>query len=207
MSSLVERLGPTAIISFRTNPAGVPATLVTSPGASSAQSALTYQLSGPVPVLPARAETVHCLSGAGNWSTTVREVRPDVLLLDPPPWLVRSQQRKAVRVEVSVPVTLDKGRGPVAARLVDLTAGGGGAVLEAATAPLVGAQVSVRLPTGASLVATVRSRRGHDHRLLRVVGLEWTDPDASSAHWIEREVARATRAAGRPRAQARENGG
>src|SRR4051812_13339319 len=111
MSLLVHRLGPTAIISFRTNPAGLPATLLERVGAPSASAALTYQLSGPVQVLPARGETVHCLSDAGNWSTRVREVRPDVLLLDPPAWLVRSQQRRAVRVEVSVPVTLDKGSG------------------------------------------------------------------------------------------------
>ncbi len=191
MTALVQRLGASALISFHTNPAGIPATLLDSGGSA---SALLYELPATVGSLPEPGETVHCWSDAGQWSTTVRETRPGVMVLERPTWLVRSQERRSIRVEASMRVTLDAGGTQVAGRLIDLSVGGGAVVVEAAVAPLAGANLAMTLPRGETVHGVVRSRRLHAHRLLRVLGVEWTSLDGRVERWLNGEVTNRLRA-------------
>ena len=187
MTSLDERLGRSALISFTTNPAGVPATLdvTASPGY------LTYALQG-AGSRPAVGEVVHLFSEAGQWSNRVRAVSPGALVLERPAWLARRQERQAVRVTASARVTLLAGGAQVAGRIDDLSVTGAGIVVEAQLAPPVGSRVTFRLPTG-SCEGVIRSRRPHTHPLLRVLGAQWTGSNAEVRSWLEREVQRQLR--------------
>ncbi len=198
MTPLRERLGPLALISHSTNPAGLVGTLVepTTPVAP-----LVYELDGATGALPAAGETVHCWSDeAGGWTSTVREVRPGALLLDRPPWLVRQAARRSVRVEAAVAVRVRVRELDVAGRLVDVSSDGAGLLIEGTLAPLTGAEVWVELPRGDRARAVVRSRRVHSHRLLRVVGLQWVDVDDRARSWLDGELSRALAQRSRPRA-------
>ena len=187
MTSLDERLGRSALISFTTNPAGVPASLdvIASPGY------LTYALQG-AGSRPAVGEVVHLFSEAGQWSTRVRAVSPGALVLERPAWLARRQERQAVRVTASARVTLLAGGGQVAGRIDDLSVTGAAIVVEAKLAPAVGSRVTFRLPVGAC-EGVIRSRRAHAHPLLRVLGAQWTGSTAEVRNWLEHEVKRQLR--------------
>jgi hypothetical protein len=187
MSTLDDRLGRSALISFTTNPAGVPATL--DPDASPVY--LTYSLQG-VGTRPAVGEVVHLFSDAGQWSTRVRAVTPGTLVLERPAWLARRQERQAVRVSASAQVTLSSGGGRLAGRIDDLSVTGAGIVIEAQLAPAVGSRPTFSLPVG-TCQGVVRSRRPHPHPLLRVLGVEWTGLSAEVRAWMEREVQRQLR--------------
>ena len=191
MSSLDERLGRTALISFTTNPAGVPATL--GPEAAG-PGYLSYTLEGGGS-RPGVGEVVHLFSEAGQWSTRVRAVSPGTLLLERPAWLARRQERQAVRVSTSARVTLRGPGGQVAGRIDDLSVTGAAIVLEAELAPPVGSRLTFDLPAG-SCTGVVRSRRPHPHPLLRILGTQWTGSDAAVRGWLEREVQRQLRSAG-----------
>ena len=188
MGNLDERLGRSALISFTTNPAGVPATLDL---ASQSTGYLTY-----LPVTggsrPAVGETVHLFSDAGQWSARVRAVTPTSVVLERPAWLARRQERQSVRVSTSAQVTFVGAAGEVAGRIDDLSVTGAAIVLEAELAPPVGSRVTFNLPVG-PCVGVVRSRRPHGHPLLRVVGTQWTDSGAHVRSWLEREVERQLR--------------
>ena len=188
MASLDERLGRSALISFTTNPAGVPATLDL---AADTSAYLTYTLQG-AGSRPAVGEVVHLFSEAGQWSTRVRGVSPGALTLERPTWLSRRQERQAVRVSTSTRVTLFGPGGEVAGRIDDLSVTGAAIVVEARLAPPVGSQLTFRLPAG-QCAGVVRSRRAHTHPLLRVVGTQWTGADARVRGWLEREVQRQLR--------------
>jgi len=188
MGSLDERLGRTALISFTTNPAGVPATL--EPDAGTA-GYLTYTLQA-AGSRPAVGEVVHLFSEAGQWSTRVRALSPTALVLEKPAWLSRRQERQAVRVSTSTRVTLLASGAEVAGRIDDLSVTGAAIVVEGQLAPPVGSQLTFRLPAGACH-GVVRSRRPHAHPLLRVVGTQWTGADARVREWLEREVERQLR--------------
>jgi hypothetical protein len=187
MGNLDERLGRSALISFRTNPAGVPATLdlTASPGY------LSYSLQGGGS-RPAVGEVVHLFSEAGQWSTRVRAVTPGALVLERPAWLARRQERQAVRVTASAQVTLLASGAPVAGRIDDLSVTGAAIVIEAQLAPPVGSRLTFRLPVG-SCEGVVRSRRPHQHPLLRVLGAQWTSSGTEVRTWLEREVQRQLR--------------
>jgi hypothetical protein len=188
MASLNERVGRSALISFATNPAGVPATLDLTADSS---GYLTYTLQG-VGSRPAVGEVVHLFGEAGQWSTRVRGVSPGSLVLERPAWLARRQERQAVRVSTSTRVTLLAPGGEVAGRIDDLSVTGAAIVVEAQLAPPVGSQLTFRLPAG-QCAGVVRSRRPHSHPLLRVVGTQWTGTDARVRSWLEREVQRQLR--------------
>jgi len=188
MARLDERLGRSALISFTTNPAGVPATLDLTADTS---GYLTYMLQGGGS-RPAVGEVVHLFSEAGQWSTRVRGVSHGALVLEKPAWLSRRQERQAVRVSTSTRVTLLAPGGEVAGRIDDLSVTGAAIVVEAQLAPRVGSQLTFRLPAG-QCAGVVRSRRPHSHPLLHVVGTQWTGPDAGVRGWLEREVQRQLR--------------
>jgi PilZ domain len=188
MGSLDERLGRTALISFTTNPAGVPATLELDAGTP---GYLTYTLQGGGS-RPAVGEVVHLFSEAGQWSTRVRAISPTALVLEKPAWLSRRQERQAVRVSTSTRVSLLAPGGEVAGRIDDLSVTGAAIVVEGQLAPPVGARLTFRLPAGAC-EGVVRSRRPHTHPLLRVVGTQWTTVDPRVRGWLEREVERQLR--------------
>ena len=188
MGNLDERLGRSALISFATNPAGVPATLDVG---SDSVGFLTYLL----PVggsRPAVGETVHLFSEAGQWSTRVRAVTASTLVLERPAWLARRQERQSVRVSTSAQVTLFGAAGQVAGRIDDLSVTGAAIILEAQLAPPVGSRVTFNLPVG-PCEGVVRSRRPHTHPLLRIVGAQWTDSGTRVRGWLEREVERQLR--------------
>jgi len=187
MTSLHERLGRSALISFTTNPAGVPATL----DVTGSPAYLTYALQG-AGSRPAVGEVVHLFSEAGQWSTRVRAVSPGALVLERPAWLARRQERQAVRVTASARVTLLAGGGQVAGRIDDLSVTGAAIVVEAKLAPAVGSRVTFRLPVGAC-EGVIRSRRAHAHPLLRVLGAQWTGSTAEVRNWLEHEVKRQLR--------------
>jgi len=188
MGNLDERLGQSALISFATNPAGVPATL--DPGSQSA-GYLTYLLAT-AGSRPAVGENVHLFSDAGQWSTRVRAVTPTTLVLERPAWLARRQERQSVRVSTSAQVTMLAPAGQIAGRIDDLSVTGAAIVLEAQLAPPVGSRVTFNLPVG-PCQGVVRSRRPHTHPLLRVVGTQWTESGAQVRGWLEREVQRQLR--------------
>jgi hypothetical protein len=188
MGNLDERLGRSALISFATNPAGVPATL---DAGSESAGYLTYLLAAPGS-RPAVGEMVHLFSDAGQWSTRVRAVTPNALVLERPAWLARRQGRQSVRVSTSAQVLLMGAAGQVAGRIDDLSVTGAAIVLEAQLAPPVGSRVTFKLPVG-PCHGVVRSRRPHPHPLLRVVGTQWTDSGAQVRGWLEREVQRQLR--------------
>jgi PilZ domain-containing protein len=187
MSNLDDRLGRSALISFTTNPAGVPATL--DPDASPGY--LTYALQGGG-TRPGVGEVVHLFSEAGQWSTRVRAVTPGALVLERPAWLSRRQERQAVRVSASAQVTLQAGGARLAGRIDDLSVTGAAIVVEAQLAPPVGSRLTFRLPAG-TCEGIVRSRRPHPHPLLRVLGTQWTGSGAEVRGWLEREVQRQLR--------------
>lgn len=189
MRPVVERLGASALISHRTDPAGLAYRLVE---ASADAEVLVYELDGVGRTLPAAGESVHCWSDtAGQWTSTVREVHANALLLDRPTWLGRPQPRQHVRVEASINVRLFARGSDVAGRLVDVSAQGSALLVESVLAPMPGAQVDVALPRGDRVTAVVRSRRGHANRLLRVVGLQWLDGDERALAWLDGELSRA----------------
>jgi hypothetical protein len=188
MASLDDRLGRTALISFTTNPAGVPATLELGAGSP---GYLTYTLQGGGS-RPAVGEVVHLFSEAGQWSTRVRAMSPTALVLEKPAWLARRQERQAVRVSTSTRVGLVAAGSVVAGRIDDLSVTGAAIVVEAQLAPPVGSRITFRLPAG-SCDGVVRSRRPHPHPLLRVVGTQWTGAEPAVRAWLEREVERQLR--------------
>jgi hypothetical protein len=188
MGTLDERLGRSALISFTTNPAGVPATLDVD---ADSVSYLTYLLIGGGS-RPAVGETVHLFSDAGQWSTRVRAVTAKNLVLERPAWLARRQERQSVRVSTSAQVTLVGAAGRVAGRIDDLSVTGAAIILEAGLAPPVGSRVTFDLPVG-PCAGVVRSRRPHTHPLLRVVGAQWTESAPRVKDWLEREVQRQLR--------------
>ncbi|GAB3591734.1 hypothetical protein GCM10027446_10610 [Angustibacter peucedani] len=189
MTPLRERLGPMALISHSTNPAGLVGRLAEPQGTA---DGVVYALDGAPSALPGVGEQVHCWSDeAGGWTTTVREVRDGQLVLDRPAWLVRQQTRRSPRVEAAVAVRVQVRDQDVAGRLVDVSAEGAALLIEGTLAPMAGAEVQIALPRGDRVRAVVRSRRTHAHRLLRVVGLQWLDVDQRARDWLDRELHRA----------------
>ncbi len=184
-----ERLGASALISHRTDPAGRAYRLVEPVEAA---GLLLYELDGAGGTLPGVGEAVYCWSDtAGQWTSTVREVRASAVVLDRPAWLVRQQSRRHVRVESSVKVRLLLRGRDVAGRRVDVSAEGAAVLVESTLAPMTGAELEVALPRGDRARAVVRSRRAHSHRLLRVVGVQWLDGDERALAWLDGELSRA----------------
>lgn len=142
---------------------------------------------------PAVGTRLRCRSSAGYWEATVARHGDDHLVLTLPAWTRRPTQRSSVRVPLDlVPVELTVRGRPWAGRLVDLSVGGAGVIVEDRHELHVGARVQVRLPD-TNPAATIVNRRAHDHRLLRVLGLAWASSGAGSG-WARDQISRARHA-------------
>jgi hypothetical protein len=75
----------------------------------------------------------------------------------------------------------------VAGRLLDLSLGGAAVLFEHSEVVAPGGSVRCSLPPG-DVRATVSSVRAHEHPLLLVAGLSWTNLDDAGVTWISRQV-------------------
>lgn len=119
---------------------------------------------------------LRCRSQAGYWDARVRAVEGHRLLLELPTWTRRPVQRAAVRVPLDlVAISLRHAGSTWAGRLVDVSVGGGGIVVERALRVRPGARLG--LDWTGSGVAVVANQRPHDHPLLQVFGVQWDHLD------------------------------
>jgi hypothetical protein len=145
-----------------------------------------------LPVLPERAipgvgEDVVCEAGLGEWAAVVRQRHGDRVVIPVPAWIRRSRRRAGYRVPCSAVAHLSLGHTIWAARLEDLSTGGGAITMDAAVPLQEGMAILCLLPQG-STVAEVRSVRSHEHDLLQVVGVAWSEPDDAAREWLRRKV-------------------
>jgi hypothetical protein len=140
--------------------------------------------------LPTPGTTIRCRSSAGTWEAQVQRVDGERLHLTLPAWTARATPRAAVRVPMElVPIgCLIAGRS-WSARLLDLSIGGAGVVIERLAAQRVGARPTLVLPRG-RVGGLVVARRDHDHPLLVILGVAFEQRDDDAKRWIADQVSR-----------------
>lgn len=138
--------------------------------------------------LPAAGTTIRCRSSAGIWEAQVQRTEGERLHLALPAWTARATPRASVRVPMDLmPIECRVGSHSWAGRLLDLSVGGAGVVIERLAGQRTGARPALVLP-GGQVQGVVVARRDHDHPLLVVMGIAFDQRDDAARRWIAGQV-------------------